>query len=97
MTVKLLLLMDFFLDIEPPAHEARGSHQSIQQTLTNDLKYLPLLLLTFDLEYIYFCSLEGSGRRHPGTSLVLEYAAGILAKPSAVVGDESMHSRAAVF
>ena len=47
--------------------------------------------------YLVFCSLEGPGRRHTGTSLVLGYAVGISVKPSALVRDESMRCRAAVF
>ena len=52
-----------FLEVEPPGDEARvilnsSRHGSIPRTLTNHLEYLPLLLLTFDLKYIYliWCS-----------------------------------------
>ena len=74
-----------------PLHEAPitlncTSDGAIPWTLANHLKYLPLLRLVFDLEYIYLIWCSAALRARDGViqvgHWVLEYAAGISAKLS---------------
>ena len=71
-----------------------GSTESISQTLTDNLKYLPLLLI-FDLEYNYliWCSAALRARMASGRSLCFRILSRNIYR---VAGDESMYCRAGI-